>query len=142
MAQNTTNDDLVTVPRSALQALAEWAYPVFGYKRVWAKLPPEHPRWTSWNINDDLHEALMQERMAFLRGIFWKAEQEAARRERALDPSLDLGHTPSMETFTQCVAELDDPTWDTPLSAKEVKQRKKEIKAKKAQRERILQASA
>jgi len=47
------NPDFITVPRSALQALAEWAYPGFS-DRTWAKLPAQHPRWTSHNIHDDM----------------------------------------------------------------------------------------
>ncbi|WP_243320410.1 hypothetical protein [Geothrix sp. SG200] len=136
----TNNSDFVTVPRSALQALAEWAYPVIGADRVWAKLPPKHPRWTSWNIDDDLFEQLLRERMAFLKGIFWKAEQEAARRERAMDPIRDLGHCPSLETFMECVAEMDDPNWDKPLAPKEVTKRKKEIRAKRAEEARVKNA--
>ncbi len=33
------------------------------------------------------------------------AEQEASRRERALDPSLEFGASPSLEAFLECVAE-------------------------------------
>ncbi|WP_243301286.1 hypothetical protein [Geothrix oryzisoli] len=125
-------DEVVTVPRAALQALAEWAYPVFSFDRIWSKLPPQNPRRAYWNIDDDLHTELQRERMTFLKGIFWKAEQEAARRERSLDPTLGLGHKPSLEAFMACVAEMDDPHWDEPLTPKEVATRKKLIKAKKA----------
>ena len=92
--ETLTTDDLITVPRPAIQALAEWVYPTFIFARTKAKIPPAHPRWVSHNIHDDLWESLVAERMAFLKEIFWKAEQEAARRERALDPTRDLGYTP------------------------------------------------
>ncbi len=132
-----TTTDLITVPRSALQALAEWADPTFALDRVRAKFPPAHPRWVSWNIHDDLLQSLAQERMASLKDIFWRAEHEASRRERALDPSRGLGHHPSLETFMECVAEMDDHHWDEPLTPKEVAERKKKIKARQEEEARL-----
>jgi hypothetical protein len=131
--------DLVTVPRSALQALAEWAYPVFAWDRIRAKLPAQHPRWTSHNIHDDMCESLERDRMAYLKGIFWKAQQEAARRERALDPSRAPGHNPSLETFMECVAEMDNPSWDEPLDPKAVVEMKKNLRAKNAEKKAALE---
>jgi hypothetical protein len=131
MAQSKSNKEMVTVSRVALQALAEWAYPVFASARISSKLPPKNPRSVSWNIDDDLHQALERERMAFLKSIFWMAEQEASRRERALDPSLEFGASPSLEAFLECVAEMEDPLWDEPLTPKVVAARKKEIRASK-----------
>ena len=127
-------EGLVTVPRTALQAMAEWAYPMFAHDRIRAKLPAQHPRWTSWNIHDDLQVQLERERMAFLKDLFWKAEQEANRRERAMDPSRELGLTPSLEAFMECVAEMDDHNWDEQLAPKDLAERKRKIKAKKAER--------
>src|SRR5512133_2572193 len=88
-------EDLITVPRAALQALAEWAYPLFAWDRIWSKLPAKRPRSDFWNIYDDLHTQLEQERMAFLKNVFHKAFSEAGNRERATDPARGYGGTPS-----------------------------------------------
>lgn len=137
--ENLRVPDLITVPRSALQALAEWAYFPFCWDRISAKLPPRHPRWTSHNIHDDLLQSLQGERMAFLKGLFWKAEQAACRREKAMDPSRDLGASPSLELFMECVAEMDDPHWDEPLAPKDLAERKRKIKAGQAERATLEQ---
>ena len=128
----TSKEDMVTVPRSALQALAEWAYPVFASDRIFSKLPPKNPRRVSWSLDDDLHQALEQERMLFLKEVFWKAYNEACAREIAADPARGYGGNPSLELFMECVAAMDDPSWDEPLAPKVVAARKKEIKASKA----------
>lgn len=133
--ETLTKPEFITVPRAALQALAEWAYPLFTWERIRAKLPTPHPRWTSHNIHDDMCEALERDRMAYLKGILWKAEQEAARRERAVDPSRELGLLPPLETFMECVAEMDDPHWDEPLTPKAVKELKKKLRAVNAEKE-------
>jgi hypothetical protein len=135
-------DEFVTVPRAALQALAEWAYPVFGWDRIWSKLPAKHPRWTSWNIHDDLHTEFEKERAAFLKEVFVKAYYEARERERAVDPARGYGGSPSLEMFMECLAGMENPHWDEPLALKEVAERKKVIKAKKAERTRVKEALA
>ncbi len=135
--ETLTQTGLITVPRSALQALAEWAYPTFASDRIRAKLPPAHPRWVSWNSHDDLQQELEQERMAFLKQVFWRAEQEASRRERALDASREFGCTPSLELFMECVAEMDDHHWDEPLAPKEVAEWEKKIRAKQEEEARL-----
>jgi hypothetical protein len=128
------SDELVTVPRAALQALAEWAYPVFAWGRIWSKIPAKNPRAS---IHDDLHSQLEQERMGFLKSIFWQAQQEAIRREIAMDPTRGYGGSPSLELFMECVAEMDNHHFDEPLTPKEMTERKKTIKAKKAERARL-----
>jgi hypothetical protein len=135
-------DELVTVPRVALQALAEWAYPVFGWDRIWSKLPAKHPRWTSWNIHDDLHTELERERAAFLKEVFWKAHREACERERAADPARGYGGSPSLELFMECLAGMEDSQWDEPLALKEVARRKKGIRTKKAEQAKLKDALA
>lgn len=143
MAHKTINAPIpteghVTVPRVALQALAEWAYPVFASDRIWAKLPAKHPRLTSWNTHDDLHQELEQERMSFLKSIMWKASNEAIYRERALDPARGYGGNPSLELFMECLAEMEDPLWDEPLPLNSVADRKREIKAKNTELGRLV----
>jgi hypothetical protein len=132
MAESKSKKEMVTVPRAALQALAEYAYPVFASSRIWAKLPPSHPRWISWNIHDDLHQELERERMAFLKEIFWKAYNEAWKQEIGCHKPNSAREDPSLERFMECVAAMDDPRWDEPLTPKVVAERKKEIKASKA----------
>ena len=124
----------ITVPRVALQALADFARPDFAYARISAKHPANHPRWTSWNIHDDLQVELERERLVFLKEVFWKAYREAGARD--LPEGSHLAYdTPSLETFMTCLAEMEDPHRDEPLTPKEVKERKKKIRAKNAERE-------
>jgi len=123
----------VAVPRVALQALAEWANPHFAFDRISARLPRQHPRYISWNLHDDLHVILEQERMAFLKDTFKRAYSEASKRERDVDPARGYGGNPSLELFMECVGEMEDPHWDEPLPLKEVAERKRKIKAGKAE---------
>lgn len=123
----------VKVPRRALQALADWAHFPFCWDRISAKLPPQSPRWVHHTFADDVHFSLQQDRMAFLKDLFWKAEQEASRRERAKDPTQTLRGCPSLETFMECVAEMDDLHWDEPLTRKALAERRKVVRAKNAE---------
>ena len=136
--ETLTMPEFITVPRSALQALAEAAEPFFAWGRIRAKLPAQHPRWTSWNIHDDLEQALEGERLAFLRDIFWRAYNAAIERERVVDPARGYGGSPSLELFTECLAELDDSHWDEPLPPKVVAKRKRVIRAKNAEKARWM----
>lgn len=130
------SDDFITIPRVALQALAEWAYPLFAFERITAKLPTRS-KSNFWNIHDDLHTELERERMTFLKDIFWKAYNEAGDRERAIDPSRGYGGNPSLNIFMECLAGMENPHWDEPMASKEVAKRKKAIKAKKAEEARV-----
>jgi len=122
----------VTVSRRAIQALAEWAYFPFTWERISAKLPPKNPRFQSHTFADDVHSSLQRDRMAFLKELFWKAEQEASRRERAVDSARGLGEHPALETFMECVAEMDDLRWDEPLTPKALAERRKKVRAELA----------
>jgi len=130
-----TSSALVSVPRSALQALAEWAYPSFASSRIWAKLPAQHPRWTSRNIHDDMFESLERDRVSFLKNIINKAYHQARDRE-GLNKTIPISSgEPSLETFLECVAEMDDPRWDEPLAPKTVKELKKKLRAENIEKE-------
>ena len=125
--------EYVSIPRVALQMLAELAYPTFGWDTIWGKLPPRNPRRASWRIDDDLHRELEKERMAYLKEKVWEAHCEASRREEASGAVRDHKLCPALAVFAECLAEMESADWSEPLSKKDLERRKKKIRTRKAE---------